>query len=225
MKVEKISELTTNRLSVYLRCLNELAAKGKRTVSSSELANKFNLNSSQIRKDLACFGEFGTRGVGYKTEELRDHLRKILGLKRDYNVGIIGAGRIGTAIADYYAIGGSNFHVTALFDTDKAKIGKNINGIQVFDIKSFSSVAKRDNIEIAIIAVPAEKAQSALDRIGKAGIKAVLNVAPVPLTAAEDIKVKSVDLTISLESLSFHLSSEPGIIRELKPIPRTGRKK
>lgn len=224
MKVEKVSELTTNRLSVYLRCLNELAEKGQSTISSAALARKFNLNSAQIRKDLACFGEFGTRGVGYSVDELREHLKKILGLGRDYRIGIIGAGRIGTAIADYYAINRTNFQVVALFDSDPSKIGKKINKIEVSDVKNFSYAAKRDNIEIAIIAVPAEKARAVLEKIVKAGIKAVLNVAPVPLTAAEDVKVKSVDLTISLESLSFHLSSEPGVEREMKPISRTGRK-
>lgn len=210
MKAEKISELTTNRLSVYLRCLNELEAQGEKTVSSSALARKFHLNSAQIRKDLAYFGEFGTRGVGYCVKELREHLGKILGLDRNYNIGIVGAGRIGSAIADYYGFSQKNFTVAALFDSDPKKIGKKVNGVPVHDIKSFSSVAKKANIEIAIIAVPGENAQPVLDRIMKAGVRAVLNVAPVPLKAEGDVKVKTVDLTISLESLSYFLSGDPG---------------
>ncbi|MET0752515.1 MAG: redox-sensing transcriptional repressor Rex, partial [Pyrinomonadaceae bacterium] len=118
MKVEKISELTTNRLSVYLRCLNELAAEGAKTVSSDKLAKQFHLNSAQIRKDLAYFGEFGVRGVGYYVEDLRVHLTKILGLNKKHCVGIIGAGRLGTALTDYYGFSQTNFTVAALFDAD-----------------------------------------------------------------------------------------------------------
>src|SRR5437870_13051024 len=124
MKREKISELTTNRLSVYLRCLNELAAAGIKTVSSQELAEQFNLNSAQIRKDLGYFGEFGVRGVGYYVGDLREHITEILGLDRPHRVGIIGAGRLGTALANYQGFGKSNFTVVALFDNDQAKVGE-----------------------------------------------------------------------------------------------------
>src|ERR1051325_4104759 len=114
MKSEKISELTTSRLSVYLRCLNLLAAAGIKTISSQELADQFNMNSAQIRKDLAYFGEFGTRGVGYFVEELREHITKILGLDRAHRVGIVGAGNLGTALANYNGFRESNFEVVAL---------------------------------------------------------------------------------------------------------------
>src|SRR5918912_1175878 len=124
MKTVKISELTTNRLSVYLRCLNVLAAAGIKTVSSQALAEQFNLNSAQIRKDLAYFGEFGVRGVGYSVEGLRQHLTKILGLDAPHRVGIIGAGRLGTALANYKGFTQSNFTVVALFDNDKEKINR-----------------------------------------------------------------------------------------------------
>ena len=109
MKADKISELTTNRMSVYLRCLNELAAEGAKTVSSDKLAKRFHLNSAQIRKDLAYFGAFGVRGVGYYVNELRNHLTKILGLNNSHSVAIIGAGRLGTALTDYYGFSQSNF--------------------------------------------------------------------------------------------------------------------
>jgi len=210
MKVEKISELTTNRLSVYLRCLNELLAEGTKTVSSDKLAVRFHLNSAQIRKDLACFGEFGVRGVGYYVEELRDQIQKILGLDKEHRVAIIGAGRLGTALADYYGFTQTNFDVVALFDSDAEKIGQKIGGIEIFDIGNLARVVKSEEIDVAVIAVPAVFAQSVLERVTKAGIKAVMNFAPMPLKVDDDVKLKTVDLTISLESLSYFLSQTGG---------------
>jgi len=206
MKVEKISELTTNRLSVYLRCLNELAAQGAKTVSSDGLAKKFHLNSAQIRKDLAYFGEFGVRGVGYYIDELRKHLTKILGLDKKHCVGIIGAGRLGAALADYYGFAQSNFTVAALFDVDHEKIGQEVGGVEIFDIKNFTETVEKYKIDVAVIAVPAEFAQDVLEQIMNSGIKAVMNFAPMPLRAKGDVKIKNVDLTISLESLSYFLA-------------------
>ncbi len=207
MKVEKISELTTNRLSIYLRCLRELSAEGARTVSSDKLAKRFHLNSAQIRKDLAYFGEFGVRGVGYTVETLRDHLTKILGLDKEHCVAIIGAGRLGTALADYYGFQQSNFTVVALFDADAEKIGQKVNDVEIFDIKNFAEAAKKVRIDVAVVAVPAEFAQDVLEQITNAGIKAVMNFAPVPLKTKGDVKLKTVDLTISLESLSYFLAA------------------
>ncbi len=206
MKVEKISELTTNRMSVYLRCLNELAAENLKTVSSDGLAKRFHLNSAQIRKDLAYFGEFGVRGVGYYVGDLREHLTKILGLDTEHCVAIIGAGRLGTALADYYGLTQTNFSVAAMFDADENKIGQKVGAVEIFDIKDFALVAKRDKIDVAVIAVPAPFAQSVLEQITKAGIKAVMNFAPTPLRVEGDVKMKTVDLTISLESLSYFLA-------------------
>lgn len=223
MKTEKISELTTNRLSVYLRCLNELDSAGQRTVSSSALAKEFHLNSAKIRKDLASFGEFGVRGVGYDIPALRSHLIKILGLDRVYRVCIVGSGRIGTALADYYRPGSPNFEIKALFDTDPEKIGKIAGDIPIYDIKSFAQIVKRDNIEVAIIAVPAEAAQTVLDLAVSAGIRAVMNLAPVPLRTAQGVKLKTVDLTTSLESLSYFLAGSSNGKR-VKPVVKKTRK-
>lgn len=206
MKVEKISELTTNRLSVYLRCLNELSAKGISTISSDGLAKRFHLNSAQIRKDLAYFGEFGVRGVGYYVEELRDHLKKILGLNTEHRVGIVGAGRLGMALADYGGFTQSNFNVLALFDADKNKIGQVAGSVAIYDINELERVVAEKEIDVIIIAVPAEFAQDVLEKVTKTGIKAILNFAPTPLKIDESIKLKSVDLTISLESLSYFLA-------------------
>src|SRR4029079_6451543 len=128
---DQVSELTTNRLSIYLRCLNELDANGVQTISSQGLAEQFHLNSAQIRKDLAYFGEFGVRGVGYMVESLRDHLTRTLGLDKEHRVGSIGAGRLGMALTDYYGFRKANFKVAALFDADPKKIGKKAGSAEV----------------------------------------------------------------------------------------------
>ncbi len=207
MKSEKISELTTNRLSVYLRCLNALSAAGIKTVSSQALAEQFNLNSAQIRKDLGYFGEFGVRGVGYYVDELRDHITKILGLDIPRRVGIVGAGRLGTALANYQGFGGSNFTVVAMFDNDPAKIGQPAGqtGIIIEDVGKLARTMKLKEIDVAVIAVPARVAQRVLNQIMAAGIRAVLNFAPASLSPRLGVKVKTVDLTTSLESLSYFL--------------------
>ncbi|MGI8731704.1 MAG: redox-sensing transcriptional repressor Rex [Pyrinomonadaceae bacterium] len=208
MKSEKISELTTNRLSVYLRCLNTLAAARITTISSQALAEQFNLNSAQIRKDLGYFGEFGVRGVGYYVEDLRDHITKILGLDTAHRVAIIGAGRLGTALANYQGIAKSNFTVVALFDNDAEKIGTHLGSaaVQVFDVKHIARVVKQDGVDVAVIAVPARAAQKVLNQVMAAGVRAVLNFAPASLSARLGVKVKTVDLMTSLESLSYFLS-------------------
>ena len=220
MKSEKISELTTDRLSVYLRCLNTLAAAGIKTVSSRSLAEDFNLNSAQIRKDLAYFGEFGTRGVGYSVGELREHLTKILGLDRARRVGIVGAGNLGTALANYNGFKDSNFETRALFDSDAEKIGRRVGpgGIPVRDVRELARVVKEERLDVVVIAVPARAAQRVLNQAMSAGVKAVLNFAPARLRARPGVKVKNVDLTISLESLSYFLA-RPQSPRTLNPRP------
>ncbi|HVC21778.1 MAG TPA: redox-sensing transcriptional repressor Rex [Vicinamibacterales bacterium] len=204
---EQVSELTTNRLSVYLRCLNLLDAAGATTVSSQMLAEQFHLNAAQIRKDLACFGEFGVRGVGYYVKELKRHLRQILGLDRKLHVAIMGAGNLGLALADYPGFRQEGFAITALFDTLSAKVGRRSRGgVPIYDITQFSSVIRRDRISIAVIAVPAESAQHVLNMVVAGGVKAILNFSPETLDVPAGVKLKSVDLTVSLESLSFYLA-------------------
>ena len=208
MKSEKISELTTNRLSVYLRCLNTLSGAGIKSISSQALAEQFNLNSAQIRKDLGYFGEFGVRGVGYHVADLREHITKILGLDKPHRVGIVGAGRVGTALAHYKGFGRSNFSVVALFDNDEKKIGRRVgeDKVLIHDVKKMPHLVSEEAIDIMVIAVPARVAQKVLNQIMSAGIKAVLNFAPASLSARLDVKVKTVDLTTSLESLSYYLA-------------------
>jgi redox-sensing transcriptional repressor len=208
---DRVSELTTNRLSVYLRCLNGLDAAGVKTVSSQALAKQFDLNAAQIRKDLAYFGEFGVRGVGYYVSDLRRHLQHILGLERKVKVAIFGAGNLGLALADYAGFRQEGFQMAALFDTLSSKVGEQSRGgVPIFDIKDLRRIAARDQIGIAVIAVPANAAQDVVNQVVAAGIKAILNFSPGTLRAPGDVKLKSVDLTVSLESLSFYLAQEEG---------------
>ncbi len=204
---DQVSELTTNRLSVYLRCLNELDSAGVRTISSQALAEQFHLNAAQIRKDLAYFGEFGVRGVGYYVRDLRRHLRQILGLDRKLRVAIMGAGNLGLALADYPGFRQEGFEISALFDVLREKVGQQSrSGVPIYDIHDLKKIARRDGIKIAVVAVPAASAQSVLNQVVAAGIKAVLNFSPGTLEVPPGVKLKGVDLTVSLESLSFFLA-------------------
>ena len=207
--LDQVSELTTNRLSVYLRCLNQLDDAGVKTISSQALAEQFHLNAAQIRKDLAYFGEFGVRGVGYYVRDLKRHLRQILGLDRKLRVAIVGAGNLGLALADYPGFRQEGFEILALFDNVSEKVGQQSRGgVPILDIEELKKIARRESISIAVIAVPAASAQRVVDLVVASGIKAVLNFSPGTLQVPPGVKLKSVDLTVSLESLSFHLARE-----------------
>lgn len=204
---EQVSELTTNRLSVYLRCLNQLESAGVQTISSQALAEQFHLNAAQIRKDLAYFGEFGVRGVGYYVKDLKRHLRHILGLDRRLCVAVMGAGNLGLALADYPGFRQEGFEIVALFDVADTKIGdESRSGVPIFDIRDLRRIVRRDRVDIAMIAVPAESAQPVLEQVVGAGIRAVLNFSPGTIKAPAGIRLRNVDLTVSLESLSFYLA-------------------
>jgi redox-sensing transcriptional repressor len=204
---EQVSELTAGRLSVYLRCLNTLDAAGVKTISSKALAERFQLNAAQIRKDLAYFGEFGIRGVGYYVKELKRHLRMILGLDRTVRVAILGAGNLGLALADYPGFRQEGFAIVALFDTERTKIGRRSKGgVRIHDIGQFRQIVRRDQIDIAVVAVPADSAQAVVNTAVAAGIRAVLNFSPGTIKVPNGVKLKNVDLTVSLESLSFFLA-------------------
>ena len=204
---EQVSELTTNRLSVYLRCLNAIDASGVTAISSQGLADQFRLNAAQIRKDLAYFGEFGVRGVGYYVNDLRRNLRQILGLDRRLRVVIMGAGNLGLALADYPGFRQEGFEIAALFDVANEKIGhESRGGVPTHDVKALRRLVRRERFDIAMIAVPASHAQRVVDLVVAAGIKAILNFSPGTLKVPSDVKLKGVDLTVSLESLSFFLA-------------------
>ncbi len=205
---DQVSEQTTNRLSLYLRFLNELDAAGTRTVSSRMLAAEFDLNAALIRKDLSHFGDLGVRGVGYVVKDLRQRLRQILGLDRRLNVAIIGAGNLGLALADYPGFRQDGFRIVALFDSQPEKVGGvSRGGVRIHDIRDLKWIATSEGITICVIAVPAASAQTVVSTVVDAGIKALLNFSPGALRVPSDVKLKSVDLTVSLESLSYHLAS------------------
>ena len=209
--MEPVSDLTAGRLSVYLRCLTVLAAAGVKTTSSKALAAQFHLNAAQIRKDLAYFGEFGVRGVGYYVAELKTHLRAILGLDRPVRVAILGAGNLGLALADYQGFQQEGFAIIGLFDTAAHKVGgKSRQGVLIHDLAEFQRCAHAGEIDIAVIAVPADAAQQVVDMAVKCGVRAILNFSPGALKVGPGIKLKNVDLTVSLESLSFFLARGGG---------------
>ena len=205
---EQVSELTTNRLSVYLRCLNQLESAGVETISSQALAEQFHLNAAQIRKDLAYFGEFGVRGVGYYVKDLKRHLRQILGLDRKLRVAVMGAGNLGLALADYPGLPARRLRdrrdVRRRRRQDRRRVAERRADPRHQGAEE--GRAASEHIDIAVIAVPAESAQHVLDQVVAAGIKAVLNFSPGALKVPAGVKLKSVDLTVSLESLSFYLA-------------------
>ncbi|MGK2857528.1 MAG: redox-sensing transcriptional repressor Rex [Thermoanaerobaculia bacterium] len=203
-----VSEFTTERLSIYLRCLTQLEASGVSTISSAKLAERFHLNSAQIRKDLACLGELGIRGVGYRVAELRSHLMQTLGIDKTRKVIIFGAGNLGVALADHRGFNVDGFEIVALFDDDDSKQGHPTrNGIPIHAVTLLREVVAKERVEIGIIAVPAAAAQEVCDLLVDAGIAAILNFAPVQLRQRDGVAVTSVDLRINLESLSFTLSN------------------
>ena len=205
--VKRIAESTVRRLSIYLRFLVEFENRGSTTVSSEELARRGGTTSAQVRKDLSFFGSFGKRGLGYSVPELSTALREILGLGREWRVVIIGAGKIGAALAQYRGFRQRGFNILAVYDSNPEKIGRTLEGIEIRDINRFEQDVARDRPEIAVIAIPGEGAQEVLDRIVRTGIKAVLNFAPVQLHAPADVTVKAVNMAMELEGLSFALTN------------------
>lgn len=207
---DQVSELTTARLSVYLRCLDDLDARGISTISSQGLEAQFGLNAAQIRKDLAHFGEFGIRGVGYYVRDLKRHLRQILGLDRPNKVVIVGAGNLGLALADYQGFRSDGFEIVALFDIADEKVGQaSRGGVPIRHTRELAEIVQRERVDMAVITVPAEAAQSTLDAVVATGIRAILNFSPGNLRVPAGVKLKSMDLSVTFESLSFFLANGP----------------
>jgi redox-sensing transcriptional repressor len=205
-KMPRIPEMTVRRLSVYTRCLLLLEEDGVKTISSQEMAERFSLNSAQVRKDLAYFGEFGVRGIGYYVSGLKAELQRILGLDREWPVALVGLGNLGSALFHYKGFTRQGFRITAVFDDDPTKWGKSVDGVAILPLRELPRETKARNLQIAIVAVPAESAQTVIDKLAGAGIKAILNFAPGRIKAAKDVRLKNVDLSIELETLSFYLS-------------------
>ncbi|MDX2119499.1 MAG: redox-sensing transcriptional repressor Rex [Gemmatimonadota bacterium] len=205
--MRKIAESTVRRLSLYLRFLEEFEEQGIETVSSEALAARGGTTSAQVRKDLSFFGSFGKRGLGYSVQELVQKLRGILGLGRTYRVAMIGAGKIGSALVQYRGFKQRGFDIVAIFDTDATKVGRGWNGLTVQDARELEAALQDQRVDIAVIVTPADSAQSVADRCVALGIKAVLNFAPVQLTVPDDVVVKTVNLALELETLSYALTN------------------
>ena len=202
----EISELTTRRLAVYLRCLGMLEAAGVDTVSSKELAEQFHLNSAQFRKDLAYFGEFGVRGKGYDVKQLKEQLVEILGLDREVRLAIFGAGNLGRALAGYDGFNRGNFRVVGVFDADPDKIGATLrDGLEIEDIADLDQVLQARGMDIAVLAVPPAAGQEVLDRIAASGIQAVLSFVPRQMRVPDGVNLKTVDLKVQVEALVYQL--------------------
>jgi redox-sensing transcriptional repressor len=204
MKPVKIPEKTITRLSIYLRCLEELEAHGVTSVSSKQLAERFGLNSAQVRKDLAYFGQFGVRGLGYYIAELKHNLERILGLKQDWEVALVGVGNLGSALIAYKGFQARGFRISLAFDSDPAKVGQQIDGVVVMDVAKLVPTLRKKKVKIAVLAVPAAVAQSVAEFLVDSGVTAILNFAPTQLAIPEGVKVQNVDLSVLLKTLSYH---------------------
>lgn len=201
----KIAESTVRRLSLYLRFLEDFEAQGMATVSSEALASRGGTTSAQVRKDLSFFGSFGKRGLGYSVPELVARLRDILGLERTYRVAVIGAGKMGSALVQYRGFQQRGFHISCVYDSDPAKTGKTWNGLRVRPDDRLEEDLRREPVDIAIIVTPAESAQRVAERLVHAGVRAILNFAPVQLNVPEPVVVKHVNMALELEALSYAL--------------------
>lgn len=206
LKTLRVPEATVTRLSIYSRFLERLDRNGVTTVSSGEIAEGVGVSPAQVRKDLAYFGEFGTRGVGYNVKDLMKYTLKILGLDQEWSLAIVGAGNLGFALCTYRGFNIRGFHIAGVFDNDPAKIGKRIGTLEVQPLTSFSEVSREENIRIGVIAVPISAAQEVAELMFKNGLEAILNFAPVALNAPDHVEIRNVDLSVKLEILTFNLA-------------------
>jgi redox-sensing transcriptional repressor len=203
-----IPSATVSRLITYLRVLNGLEAGGVQRVSSDLLASEAQVSAFQVRKDLAYFGTFGTRGTGYTVSSLRDELKRILGLTRQWRVAIVGMGRLGQAIADYPGMSEFDFELVAAFDVDQRKVGRGYGTVLVRSLDELPAAVDELDIEIAFLTVPVKAAQVAADAVTKAGVKGILNFAPTVVSVPADVRVENVDFLAALKRLSYFLHED-----------------
>lgn len=203
-----IPKPTVQRLSLYLRCLSRLVDREVTTVSSQVLAEEVGVNPCQIRKDLAYFGEFGKRGVGYNVRDLSGNLNDILGLNRSWKIVLVGVGNLGSALIRYQGFAARNLFIVAALDRDPNKIGKRIGPLVIQDLEKMGEVVEKLEIEMGIVAVPASQAQQVVDELVDKGIKGILNFAPRALMVPEGVIIRNVDLAGEFADLTFFLSRE-----------------
>jgi redox-sensing transcriptional repressor len=207
MTLKRIADSTVRRLSLYLRFLEEFENAGLTTISSEELAARGGTTSAQVRKDLSFFGSFGKRGLGYQVAELTQRMRRILGLERDWRVIIVGIGKIGSALAQYEGFQQRGFRVVGLYDSDPAKIGREVYDLPVRPLEALAEENRERPADIAVIAVPASAAQRVVDQVVAAGITGIMSFAPIQLHVSADVTLNTVNMAMELERLSFALSN------------------
>lgn len=205
MKSLRVPEATITRLSVYSRFLERLDKKGIVTVSSGEIADGVGVSPAQVRKDLAYFGEFGTRGVGYNVKDLMRYTMKILGLDEPWPLILVGAGNLGYALCTYKGFNDRGFSIVGVFDNDLTKIGKKIVDLEVYPVEKMPEIVEKHKVQVGIIAVPQRAAQEVADMMVKNGLLAILNFAPLALNVPGNVKIRNVDLSVKLEILTFNL--------------------
>ena len=208
MKTLKIPEATIIRLSVYSRHLTEVDRKGIVTTSSGEIADGVGVSPAQVRKDLAYFGEFGTRGVGYNVKDLRQQILKILGLSSNWSVALVGVGNLGLALSSYKGFKERGFVITSIFDADPEKVGTKVGNVEVQPIDQLQNTVRLNRTQIGIVAVPPSSAQEIVDQLICAGVSAILNFAPVVLNVPPEIELRNVDLAVNLEVLTFNVCGQ-----------------
>lgn len=205
MNAEKIPDIIISRLPVYLRALQHMADNGLKTTSSQELGEHVGISAAQIRKDISQFGEFGKQGTGYSIAYLLDKLREILKVDRMWDVIIVGAGDIGHALARYQGFANRGFNVVMIFDNDKSKVGEKIGDFTIEDTANLVAKVKSANIKIAMLTIPAPAAQDIADKLVQAGVKAILNYAPINLNVPKDVKVQYIDPATHLQRMTYYL--------------------
>lgn len=214
MRKPKIPDAAIKRLPVYLRVLEDFKTAEVQIVSSAELSEKTGFSPEQIRKDLAYFGAFGTRGVGYDTGILSRRISKILGLQQGVKAALVGAGHLGYALARYSLGKHEDVRITAIFDADPSKAGTTIMDVPILAVDAMAQVLKQEGIKIGIICVPAPAAQKVAEQLAAGGVEAILNFAPAKLRLGPEVFVQNIDLTIELQSLAYYTSAstvEPGV--------------
>jgi redox-sensing transcriptional repressor len=206
---ELIPNPAVRRLSLYLRQLEAFHKKDRRTISSKQLGESLGLTDAQVRKDLAYFGQFGHPGIGYRVEDLIAQVRKILGTDKTWNVLLVGAGNLGRALMAYRGFDAKGFRLTAVFDSDPGKVGKKLNQFNVQPLTELNDTIQREQIRLAMLAVPADSAQDVVNQLVAAGIRGILNFAPVNITVPANVALNAVDLAVQLEQLSFQANMAP----------------
>jgi len=208
MAKSRISDAVIRRLPKYYRYLTELEKNDIQRVSSQQLSQRMGLTASQIRQDFNCFGGFGQQGYGYNVSELKNEIKKILGLQKEYNVIIVGAGNLGQALANYAGFDKEGFHIKAAFDINPRLVGMSIRGVEVLDIDELCSYTRENRIDLAIIATPKSKAQEIADQLIKCGIKGIWNFAPIDVEATEGVAVENVHLSETLYVLTYRMNEK-----------------